>query len=83
MLCEKCGEREAEFVSPGNWCEVCWAEWWFEGMLPEDETVREELIEEASALFKNMIEITKLPKEERPAAIREIAKRIVQPAGPS
>jgi hypothetical protein len=49
-------------------------------MVPEDEQVRGELIEEASEIFENIIEITKLPEEERPAAIREIAKRIIQPA---
>lgn len=79
MICEQCGEREAQFVSPGDWCEICWAKWWFEDMVPTDETVREELVAEAAKIFQNIIEITKLPEEEQLAAAKEIARKIVYP----
>lgn len=79
IICEDCGEREAEFDAPGKWCEVCWARWWFTGMDPVDETVREELVTEAARIFQNIIEITKLPEKERLPAAKELARKIVNP----
>ncbi len=35
MKCEKCHNAEATYESPGNWCDNCWANWWFEGYTPE------------------------------------------------
>jgi len=82
MICEDCGEREAEFDAPGKWCEVCWAKWWYEDMNPKDEEEREGLVTEAARGFKNVIEITKLPKEEQMAAAKELAREIVCPVRP-
>lgn len=31
MLCERCNKRPTEYTSPGKWCELCWADWWFLG----------------------------------------------------
>ena len=41
-MCEKCGKREAEYDAPGNYCIVCWANWYF---LEENENQPAETIE--------------------------------------
>ena len=79
MICEKCKKRETAYVSPGKWCEFCWSKWWYEEMIPENETAREEMIGEASKKFKDLTEITNLRGEDQPAAIRNLAERVIQP----
>ena len=83
MICEKCKKRETEFDHPGKWCEFCWHLWWYEIMIPETEAAREEMIEEVSEKFKDLAEVIKLPEGDRPAAIRNLAERVIKPVGSS
>ena len=39
--CTKCGLREAKYDAPGVWCEVCWMDWWCEGVFNKDMDARE------------------------------------------
>lgn len=39
--CTKCGQREAEYDAPGVWCEICWVDWWCEGIYRKDWSRRE------------------------------------------
>jgi len=65
--CTKCGLREAEYVVPGNWCEVCWIDWWCEGIFKKDWDARER------AAFRRDVkrQIKQVKKEERRKARRE------------
>lgn len=35
-LCAKCRLREVEYVNEGGMCELCWIDWWVDGMKIEN-----------------------------------------------
>ena len=39
--CAKCGLRETAYVIQGGICEVCWIDWWCEGVFNKDMGARE------------------------------------------
>lgn len=40
MTCKGCHQAPATYDAPDDWCEFCWAKWWYEGC--DDEQLREE-----------------------------------------
>jgi len=39
--CNKCEEREAEYVAPDALCEPCWIDWWCAGIFDKRMDARE------------------------------------------